>query len=599
MLSATIAAIGSRWGHKASPSAVVEVGDSTSVRADDASSLTRAKLQRYWIGGYIAMRPTAGAAAEFTLDVATPGDYTLTLNTLQFSSGSLELSVNGNDQGSVTLRPSWRNHTAATLHLTLDAGTDVLRIQANTATAVDLYGFRLSYNAPLATEPALPTPVPSAILPPYTPPSMTATGTTDATGSDPAVIPGLSAMAVTINEHAQANFNELDVTGALPGETILVTQSGGTLTIKANGQLYHNTMALGELVIYAGSGNATITVDSSVTIPTRIYSGQGNDTIKNLTTGQATIVTLTGYSNTVTGNGINTAYWVSPSDTVNASSMERNALWVHTISGFYQPYTSTPGATGYVTNTRDGANLVDPAAGGNGWTRLTGSFWGMGPTQQDINQGQASDCYFLTDLQSLARLQPARLQQMAVDLGDGTYAVRFMRNGSPVYVRVDGDLPTASWGGLYYSHPGASGDQWVSIMEKAYAYLRTGANSYASLDYGYMTNVYADLGVSSYSMILGADGNSFYTSVNQSLSAKQPVDVLTHNSVVYGAPLVVSHCYAVIGVSKDAAGAVWVTLRNPWGVDGFNVDSNPNDGFVTVSYAALYANVTYYSVVNG
>jgi hypothetical protein len=188
---------------------------------------------------------------------------------------------------------------------------------------------------------------------------------------------------------------------------------------------------------------------------------------------------------------------------------------------------------------------------------------------------------------------------MGVDLGDGTYAVQFYQNGKPVYVRVDGDLPTAQWGGLYYSRPGANGTQWVPIMEKAYAYFRTGANAYQSLDYGYMTNVYNDLGVPSMSIVLPYDQNSFYTTVNNQLSANKPVDVLTHDTVVGGAPLVNSHCYAVIGATKDASGTVWVTVRNPWGYDGFNVDSNPNDGFVTVSYATLYQNVTFASLVTG
>ena len=511
----------------------------------------------------------------------------------------MDIADNGTDAGLLALPPtaSWRTAAATTLHLTLDAGTQTLRIQSSTAVAYNLFGIDLAYDAPMTSNAPLPPPVPAAVLPPYVPPTVTGGGAAVGTTTDPVVAPGLSAMAAMLNEHAQGNFNELDVTGSTPGETIAVTQSGGTLTINANGQLYHNTMALGELVIFAGAGNDTITVDSSVSIPTRIYAGQGNDTLTNATTGQATIVTLEGYANTVTGNGINTAYWVTSADTVKASTAEKNAGDVHTVAGFYQPYTSTPGATGYVTGTRDGSNLVDPASGGAGWTRLAASLWGLGAVQQDVNQGQSGDCYLMTDLQSLARLQPARLQQMAVDLGDGTYAVQFYRNGSPVFVRVDGDLPTAPWGGLFYAHPGASGNEWSEIMEKAYAYLRSGANSYASLDNGYMTAVYSDLGVGSTSIILPSDQNSFMATVNTQLAANKPVDVLTHGTILNSAPLVSSHCYTVISATKDGNGTVWLTLRNPWGFDGFNVDSDPTDGFVTVSYAALYANVTYCSLV--
>ncbi len=597
--SATLisAAARSRAGAPAVPTTVVGANTAVSVRA--YSLLKNEGLFRDSTGDFLNAAPVTGAFSDFTLNVTTAGNYTLTLRTAALAPASVEIFDGGVDAGTRTLPVTHfaKGTVTTTFQLTLSAGTQTLRIESNRRVSYDLYGLTLSLNAPTTTLPALPPAVATPVLLPYVPPTVTATGSGNTTTGDPEVIPGLSAMAVTLNEHSEGQFNELDVQGDVSGETIRVSQSGGTLTINANGQLYHNAMALGELVIFAGAGNDTITVDSSVTIPARIYSGQGNDTITDLTTGQATIITLDGFADTVTGNGSNTAYWVTPSDTVNASATEKSAGDVHTVASFYQPYTSTPGASGYVTSTRDGSNLVDPTSAGSGWTRLSASLWGLGPVQQDVNQGQASDCYYLTDLQSLARLQPARLQQMAVDLGDGTYAVQFYRNGSPVYVRVDGDLPTAPWGGLYYAHQGASADQWAAIMEKAYAYFRTGANSYQSLDYGFMTDVYSDLGVSSMSFVLPYDQNSFMATANNSLSANKPVDILTNGSIVNSAPLVASHCYAVISVTADSSGTVWVTLRNPWGVDGFNDDSNPNDGFVTVSYAALYSNAEFGSLV--
>jgi hypothetical protein len=597
--SATLLPLGARVGSPRTKTTVV--GDATVVSVRSYSRVSNEWLHAGSAGDYLNAWPVAGTFSEFTLNVTTAGDYTLTLRAAAFSTASVQILDNGANAGTLALPAtgSWKTTAAATLHLTLPAGVQTLRIQSNAAVGYNLFGVDLSLNTPTTTaDGPLPTPMPAPVLPPTDPMPVTPSGgsATNPT-TDPVISPGLNARAVLLNEHAQGNFNELDVTGTTIGETVTVTQSGGTLTINANGQMYHNTMALGELVIFAGAGTDTILVDSSVTIPTRIYSGQGNDTITNLTTGQATIVTLDGYANKVTGNGINTAYWVTSADTVNASAAEKNAGGVHTIGSFYQPYTLTPGATGYVTNVRDGSNLVDPASDGAGWTRPTASLWGLRPVQEDVNQGQVGDCYFLTDMQSLARLQPSRLQQMAVDLGDGTYAVQFYRGGSAVYVRVDGDLPTAPWGGLYYAHPGASGNEWVAIMEKAYAYFRTGANAYSSLNSGYMTGAYSDLGVSSASIVLPADQNSFLSTVNTQLAANKPVDVLTHGTIINSAPLIASHCYAVISATKDAGGTVWITLRNPWGFDGFNVDSNPNDGLVTVSYAALYANVTYASLV--
>ncbi|HUO08695.1 MAG TPA: C2 family cysteine protease [Phycisphaerae bacterium] len=582
------------------PNTVTSLGTNTTVPVDAFSRLNAGRLRSSNHGEFVTTGAGTGSFIEYSLNVTTPGQYTFSLTASAGVGASAELSDNGANLGGLAFPAtrSWSATSTTSKQLTLDAGLHTLRLRSNRFAPFDIFGLHFTYNPPTTNLASTPTPVAAPVLPQYVAPTvvLSSGGGSNSTATDPAVAPGLALPAVTINEHAQATFNELDITGTTAGETIYVTQSGGTLTINANGQLYHNSMTLGELVVYAGPGNDSITVDSSVSIPTRLYAGTGNDTLINETTGQATIVTLDGGSNNVTGNGINTAFWVTPSDSVHASSAESAAGDVHTISGFYQPYTSTPGDSGYVTSARDGADLIDPASNGNGWTRISASLWGLGPVQQDVNQGQAADCYFLTDLQSLARLQPQRLQQMAVDLGDGTFAVQFVRNGQPVYVRVDADLPTAPWGGLYYAHPGSSGNLWGEFMEKAYAYFRSGANAYSSLDYGYMTNVYTDLGVNSTSIVLPFDQNSFYTTATARLAANDPVDVLTHGSID-SAPLVASHCYAVVSLSKDAGGTVWVTLRNPWGVDGFNDDSNPNDGFVTIDYATLYTNVTFASLV--
>src|SRR5262249_32498128 len=133
-------------------------------------------------------------------------------------------------------------------------------------------------------------------------------------------------------------------------------------------------------------------------------------------------------------------------------SSEIAAGRVHTVDAFYQPYTNTPGAPGYVTAEPDGSDLVDPASTGAGWTRLTNSsLWGIGPSPTEVAQGQVADCYFVCALQSLAMWQPDRLRELGVDLGDGTYAVEMFKNGVPQYVRVDGDLPTSPSGGLWYA----------------------------------------------------------------------------------------------------------------------------------------------------
>lgn len=395
------------------------------------------------------------------------------------------------------------------------------------------------------------------------------------------------------------SFTELDITGITSSASIYVTQSGNVLTITANNQTQQVSGDFGTVMIFAPSGNATVTVDASVSLPTTLYAGTGNDTLTNATQAQATIVTLDGGTDTVTGNGANTAYWVDPNDKVNASAAEKTNGGLHVVSRMYQPNQLTVGAAGFVSSIRNGPKLKDPSAATSTTTRLTSSsFFGTGPVQSDINQGQASNCYFLTTLQSLAHLQPARLEQMGVDLGDRTYIIAFQRGGQSEYVRVDGDLPSSGpyANGLLYAHPGASGNQWVPIFEKAYAEFRTGANSYSSLDYGFMTSVYSDLGVSASIYGLPTDQNDFYDTASDKLSANKPVDILT-NSTIHNAPLISSHTYSVVSVSKDTSGTVWLTLQNPWGFDGANADSNPGDGLITLNYATLKANSYFGSTV--
>ena len=82
--------------------------------------------------------------------------------------------------------------------------------------------------------------------------------------------------------------NEIDVVAASGNDSIYVTQSGGMLTITANGTS-QNVAAYGELVIWGGNVNDTITVDNSVTLDTsplwrhgqryadRPHAGTGDD----------------------------------------------------------------------------------------------------------------------------------------------------------------------------------------------------------------------------------------------------------------------------------------------------------------------------------
>ncbi|HVS70701.1 MAG TPA: C2 family cysteine protease [Phycisphaerae bacterium] len=541
--------------------------------------------QGQW-GPAMVATSTTGSYIDYTINVATAGAYTLRSGLASTTGGTVSVSSGGNALGSFVIGSTGAadSFTLFSQTINLAAGTQTIRLSANAGTLVNLNSLELARQTPSSTT----TTTTSSSSTSTSSTSTTSTTTTPPPANTPSAP---AAGAITVSQRWMSSFTELDIAGTSGNDNILLSQDGSTLTISAGGQTQTVTGNFGDIVIHGGAGNDTLSVASSVTASTLVYGDAGNNTIVDLGQGKAMLVTLGAGNDTLTGNGINTSYWVDPADKVNASAAEWNAGDVHSVASFYQPTGAAPGSAGYITTALNGQAIQDPTVNsGDSFTRLTtSSLWGSGPAMTDINQGGVSDCYFLTTLQDLARLQPGTLENMAVDLGDGTYAVQFVRNGTPIYVRVDGDLAMNQWGTLDYNHLGPSGDQWASIMEKAYAYFRTGANSYSSLNMGWMTNVYSDLGVASVNFSM-TDQNSFYTFVTQTLAAGKGVDFGTQPTINGGAPLVSSHTYSILGVSYDSTGTVQVSLRNPWGIDGFTVDANPYDGLLTISFATLKAN---------
>jgi hypothetical protein len=242
-----------------------------------------------------------------------------------------------------------------------------------------------------------------------------------------------------------------------------------------------------------------------------------------------------------------------------------------------------------------GQNYTDPAVTSAYYTYRNFAAYPLfaeaGPTPADINQGAIGDCYYLATLAAVADVNSAAIRQSVVDLGDGTYAVQFVRSGATAYVRVDADLPT--WNGsmsLVYAGLGRQGSIWVAVMEKAFAFFRTAAASYAALDGGWMAEASNALGLSSTSRYSRPAQQSLMNLVAAELAAGKAVTYAS-GVVSDGAPLVGYHAYSVDSVGYDAFGAVSsLRLRNPWGVDGVAGPGSDgvDDGFVTITAAQAY-----------
>lgn len=338
--------------------------------------------------------------------------------------------------------------------------------------------------------------------------------------------------------------DELVITLSGPDDSVAVSQSGSVLTIVADGTTYTDAATAGGLFVYTRGGTDSISIASSVTEAT-------------------TVETIDGATDTISSGDSSLIAWVDASDSFSGMGTVRR------VSSF----------AGGLTRAL-GASLPNPSDSGSTVT-VNLSLFGTGPAISDVNQGEAGDCYFLSSLAAFAGEKPSVLTDSAVDMGDGTYAVDF--NGT--YVRVSNQFPVGPFNGFADAQPGPNQTIWAMVMEKAFAYYRTGANTYASTDNGWMGEAYSDFGVSSSMIYPGSYSQSgFYSAMANDLANGQAVTFLTGS----GTSLVSDHCYTLVSVYTDSSGVAHYVVRNPWGVSGDALENS--QGYATLTYAQMVAN---------
>src|SRR5581483_3092538 len=90
-------------------------------------------------------------------------------------------------------------------------------------------------------------------------------------------------------------------------------------------------------------------------------------------------------------------------------------------------------------------------------------FAAAGPTKDDIFQGLTGDCYWLSKLAAIANYDTEYVRKLVAPLGDGSFAIRFYRNGVEDYLRVDADLWSDASAKPLYARTGQDGSIWVPI----------------------------------------------------------------------------------------------------------------------------------------
>lgn len=202
------------------------------------------------------------------------------------------------------------------------------------------------------------------------------------------------------------------------------------------------------------------------------------------------------------------------------------------------------------------------------------------PGPNDIKQGMAGDCYYLSCLASLAEF-PERIKRIFItkEVNDaGIYACSFYVNGEKRTVVVDDYFPYDADKEVWaFSRPSLKTEIWVLILEKAWAKI---FGSYQRIEAGTAGEAMYPLTGSPHKFFLHEDYQRkeyIWARILQADKMKCPMatavasmadEDLTRTDVK-NAGLVDAHAYSLIGakVVEDDNGKKWrlIKIRNPWG----------------------------------
>jgi len=394
---------------------------------------------------------------------------------------------------------------------------------------------------------------------------------------------------------------QLVIAGTDGADTISLSQTAGSILLTTAGGTQTISGAFTSVVVYGFGADDAIRLGHSVTATSWVYAGSGDDAVFEAGAGEAAIygglgddllVAVGGGADAVYGEAGLDSFWVDSTDTVaDSSAAETGARSVHQIAAFYQPYSSSASHPDYVSLEIAGQNFRDPTTTSSaaGYANFADrSLFVDGAEYNDIRQGSIGDCYYLASLASMADTDPGLIEQMIAPLGDGTYAVRFYQNGQEVYLRLDADLPVSGGGSIVYARFSPDGETWVPLLEKAYAYFRTGGNSYSSIHGGWMGPVFEHMtGLGTSSRWTFGDSAGLASFLADTLAAGHAVTLGSYYSA--SSPIVSSHAYMVKEVETTGEGT-YVTVYNPWGVDGRSWDSNYSDGKLRITIDQVQEN---------
>jgi hypothetical protein len=412
------------------------------------------------------------------------------------------------------------------------------------------------------------------------------------------------------------------INGTDAAETIRIRQSGTSIIVTRNGATTTRKTPASNIVVNARGGNDTVFADDSVKVPMTLNGGSGddalrggaaNDTVRGETgndrlyggagsdtldggSGDDVLVTIGGGGENarLTGGAGHDNFWLDADGDDRMSDLSASDAY-HKVGSFYSYRIQQANGSTATTNVPlalNGQKLADPVASGyaRGWKNFSNQplFPQGGISEHDVDQNAAADCYFLAPLASMAREMPRQITDRVVDLGDGTYAVHFQRDGGHFFVRVDADFPVDSSGRPFYAGLGRQSSIWTAVLEKAWAFFRRGQGTYASTEWGRVVEPYEALGLDtvnkSYSASSFNSKGGILEAIDSYLDAGYSVVYSTKDTQPSGSKVRPDHVVMVDRVIRNSRGvATGIVLRDQYKTDLPTVRDGDNDGYVTLA----------------
>lgn len=192
--------------------------------------------------------------------------------------------------------------------------------------------------------------------------------------------------------------------------------------------------------------------------------------------------------------------------------------------------------------------------------------------ENDIQQGQIGDCYFMSAVAAVAKTNPEAIKKLIKAKGDGSFDVTLYAKGDrlalkPTIINVKPDFVTDKNGNPIYADKGDN-ELWVMLLEKAYAKMHGGYDDIG--EGGYIEDgLEAITGQDAkYYMMYKYDAKSIKELMVEGLKAGKPMTAATKGSgekkttLDSGTVIYKGHAYSVEKISGNN-----IEMRNPWGFD--------------------------------